>query len=400
MKKKTSRKRHLFLTKNFIMMLVVAVVIVMAISAWFTSNSSADASGIYLVSENPGVDIAPCIKTYNADGTVKTDGPGEFGNGFSIVHGETSPDESEVYNLTLSKDCTGNGENLWVPEFNITKDYDNVRVNGGKEVNTNVAGVAAESQEWSRIQHMLDPTKDAPEYHFIELEFYARTQNDSLKLVASSKLQSETEASGGDLSAAPAQGSPKRSAYGAFNVDGVVGAMRVAILGEACNVVNQEWAQTTGTEGKIISTDCPTASRSGRIKQVLWYPRPDVKLNIPDTPRDVTNWSLTTGLTGGDTFKNSYYMSNGTGMVLVSDDQDAKTKVSSAAPMLGEDVNISDFNDFDQNTVELVETRNQYQKKSEYYLYKYTLRIWIEGTDSEARRAMDGGQFQLTLKFE
>ena len=35
-----------------------------------------------------------------------------------------------------------------------------------------------------------------------------------------------------------------------------------------------------------------------------------------------------------------------------------------------------------------------------YYVTKYTMFIWIEGTDAEARRAMDGGQFDLELNFQ
>lgn len=393
MAKKAGSKRRL-MVKNLIMMLALLAVIIVAIFAWFTSRQSATASGISVVSENPGIDIAPCIKTYDANWNVVTDGPGEFGTGFSIL------DSDDNVNLTLSKDCTGNGENLWVPEFNVTKDYDNVRRNGGKEVNTNVSGMAAKSQEQARIEQLKDSTEDAPEHQYIELEFYARTQNDNLTLAAGSQLLSKTEADGGSLSTVPAVGNAKRSAYGAFNVDGLVGAMRVALLGEACNVVNQSWSQDSGNTGKILSTDCPAANRSERIKQVLWYPRPDVMLSIPETAGDVTNWSLHTGLTTGDTFKNSYYQYNGEGMTLVNPDNDAKTKVSSAAPQLGTSVDISDFGDFTQNKVELVKNKNQYQEKEEYYLYKYTLRIWIEGSDSEARRAMDGGQFQLTLKLE
>lgn len=400
MKEKASRFRHLFLSKNFILMLVMFAVIIIAISAWYTSRQTATASGISVTSRNPGIDIAPCLKTYDNAGNVLTDGPGEFGNSFSIIHGQTSPDGTEVYNLTLSKDCTGDGANLWVPEFNVTKDYDNVRRNGGKEVNTNVSGKEARSQEWSRIKHDLDPTKDAPEYHFIELEFYARTQNEQLTLAPTSQLLSKTEADNGSLSTVPGIGTPKRSTYGAFNVDGLVGAMRVALLGEVCNAVTQTWAQNTATTGSITYTNCPTANRSGRIKQLLWYPRPDVLLHIPETAGDVTNWTLQTGLTSGDTYKNSYYTNDGSTMTLVSNDQDAKTKVSSAAPMMGSPAVISDFGDYEHTKVELVKNRNLYQETDEYYLFKYTLRIWIEGTDSEARRAMDGGEFQLTLNFE
>ena len=34
-----------------------------------------------------------------------------------------------------------------------------------------------------------------------------------------------------------------------------------------------------------------------------------------------------------------------------------------------------------------------------YYVYKYTLNIWIEGEDAEARRSMNNGVFSLELDF-
>ncbi len=37
--------------------------------------------------------------------------------------------------------------------------------------------------------------------------------------------------------------------------------------------------------------------------------------------------------------------------------------------------------------------------KTDYYIYKCTLNIWIEGDDAEARRAMKNGKFQLRLEF-
>lgn len=389
MKIKASRLRYLFFSKNFIMMLVALVAIFVSISAWFTSNQSATASGISIRSKSDGIDIAPCIKTYDANQNVVTDGPGEFGSGF------------EVHDFTFTKDCTGDGETLIVPDFNVTNDYDNVRVNGGKEVNLNVQGKEARSQEYARIEHLRDPSKDAPEYHYIEIEFYVRSSDETVQLSSVSALLSKTEANGGSLSTEPEAGSAKRSAYGSFNVDGLVGAMRVALLGEACNVVNQSWSQDTDTTGKITSTDAPKSDRSPMIKQILWYPRPDVKLYIPDTPNDISTWSLNTGLTSGDTFTNSYYRNIiGGGVELVSPDNDSKTKISSAAPSLGQNVDVSDYGNFERELVDLVVNQNQYQVTEKYYLTKYTVRVWIEGSDSEARRAMDGGQFNLSLTFE
>lgn len=395
MKKKTSRARRLFMTKNFILMLVLLVVIVMAISAWFTSRQTATASGINIETRNgAGIDIAPSIKTYDSNGNVLTDGPGEF---------QTTLTLGSSY--TLVKDCTGDGISLLVPEFNITKDYESVRTHGGKDVNVNQSARNAVSDKYSAKQKELHPDQDAPEYQYIEEDFYARSTNTRLTLNPDSVLLSRTEANGSALSTALNVGDDRISAYGNFNVDGLVGAMRVALIGQPCTAVQQNWVTTTAPAGYVGTT---TATLGSPEKQLLWVPRPDVRLNIPNTHGDVTNWTLSTGVTGGDTYKHSYYVNNGNSLNLVDPDTDDKTVVSSgtdifngvSAKCLGRIVNISDFaSDNQPSLVSLVERSTDTTVRNTYYVTRFTLRIWIEGTDSEARRAMDGGQFKLVLKF-
>lgn len=397
MKKPASQKWRLLFSKNFILMLVMLVVIIMTISAWFTVHKDVSANTMKVEAESTKIDIAPCVKTYDSNYNVVTDGPGEFGPKLTF----SAPDDFGSF----TKDCTGDGTDLIVPDFNVTNDYDNVRRTTGKDVNINVSGKAAVSQEFSRIESLRHPNQDAPEYQYMEFEFYVRSKNETLRLGSESVLMAETELNGNTLSDTLPPGSDKRSAYGNFNVDGLVGAMRVALIGEACNGVDQQWAQNTATEGKVSYTN--VTNKSDPAKQILWYPRPDVRLQIPETAGDITNWSLLTGLSTNSqgTFVNSYYKDNGNGLTLISNDTDSKTYVSpgvsSGIPKLGENRTISDFSsvNYDRERVELTVDKNHYQTKEQYYLAKYTLRVWIEGTDSEARRAMDGGKFSLKLRF-
>lgn len=397
MKKPASRNWRLLFTKNFILMLVMLVVIIMTISAWFTLHKDVSANTMKVEAESTEIDIAPCIKTYDSSYNVLTDGPGEFGPRLEF----SAPDDFGSF----TKDCTGDGVDLIVPDFNVTNDYDNVRRTTGKDVNINVPGKAAVSQEFSRIENLKHPDQDPLEYQYMEFEFYVRSKNETLRLGSESVLKAETEVNGRTLSAALAAGSDKRSAYGDFNVDGLVGSIRVALIGEACNGVTQQWQQDTATTGRVSYTN--VTDKSNPAKQILWYPRPDVKLQIPETAGDITNWSLLTGLTSNTygTFVNSYYMNNGNGLTEVTNDTDSKTVispgVSSGIPKLGDNKPISDFTsvNYDRERVELTVDKNHYQEKEQYYLTKYTLKVWIEGTDSEARRAMDGGKFNLSLKF-
>ena len=391
MKKSTSRMRRLFLTKNFILMLVMLVLIIVAISAWFSFNKTVNANGIVVKSVSTEIDIAPCIKYYDPTYTnIVSDGPGEFG------------DSVTFRDFTLTKDCTGDGNTLIVPEFNVTKDYNSVRLNGGKEVNTNLGAAYAMSNEASRIAKLKNPTADAPEYQYIEFEFYVRSKNKGLLLQSDSQVLSVTEAQGGTLSSAPS--SEKKSAYGNFNVDALVGAIRVSLIGEGCTSVTQNWDGALVTEGERA----PNSLRGNPVKQILWNPRPDIKLHIPTDEDDITNWSILTNQTSGETFTNSYYrtINNNSAVELVKPDNDSKTVTSSATDsngvrMLGDNVNISDFSSYetDPPLINLVVSGNDTSVTDNYYVTKYTMRVWIEGTDTEARRAMDGGQFNITLNF-
>ena len=196
----------------------------------------------------------------------------------------------------------------------------------------------------------------------------------------------------------------KKSAYGDFNVDALVGAMRVSFIAEACNAVTQNWIPENETS-RLDYTNVTV--RSPAVKQLLWVPRPDVKLIIPAEKGNITNWYLSEERSGA-TYQNSYYKNkdDNSGLQFVSNDTDSKTVVSpypvtGQHPTLGANRNLSDFSslqDFERNTVTLPIKDNN-NLTDTYYLTKITMNIWIEGTDSEARRAMDGGEFNLILTF-
>ena len=396
MKTRAKPKRHLFLSKNFITMLVLLVLIIAAISAWFSFTKTVDASNMVVEAVSTEIDIAESIKTYNSNYTeILTDGPGEF------------RDDLEINGITLTKDCTGDGVTLIVPEFNVTNDYESVRKNGGKEVNTNLSPASAKSNMASDLEKLKDPDKDAPEYQYYQYEFYVRCKNPDLMLQADSKLISSTEDNGGLLSTVPQDGDPKRSAYGPFNVDGLVGAIRVSLLGQACTSVNQSWSGTT------LTSTSAALHTGGPVRQLLWVPRPDVHLNVNPNDGDISNWELDTSVSAsqynGETYRHEYYRTtydsnnSAVGVEKVTNDISAviSSNFSGAVPTLGQPVNISNFSTYSTapETIDVTVDKEAPDVKAQYYVTKYTLRVWIEGTDSEARRAMDGGTFSLKLFF-
>ena len=389
MKTHAKPKRHLFLTKNFILMLVLVVLIIMSISAWFSFNKTVDASNMVVKAVSTQIDIAESIKTYNSNYEVQTDGPGEFVSTLNID------------GITLTKDCTGNGMNLIVPEFNVTKDYESVRKNGGKEVNTNLTPATATSSMASDLEKLRHPDQDAPEYQYFQYEFYVRSTNPDLMLNAGTELVSSTEAGGGSLGTVLSTGDPKRSAYGDFNVDGLVGAIRVSLVGQACSSVNQSWS------GNNLTSTSAVLNNGGPVRQLLWIPRPDIHLDVNQNEGDISNWSLSTGVTSsqysGETYRHDYYQQTENGVELVTDNTAVvSSDFTGSVPTLGQSVNISNFSSYSTapGMIDVTVDKSAPTVKAQYYVTKYTLKVWIEGTDSEARRAMDGGTFNLNLYFE
>lgn len=407
MKKTTSPVRRLFLTKNFIMMLVLLVVIVMSVSAWFTFNKTVKANNMTVKAVSTEIDIAKCLKQYDVNGEVTQDGPDEFTDTISFD------------DFTLTKDCTGDGMSLIVPEFNISNDFETLRKTTGKEVNTDHIGADAISNIAAEEYVLAHPNNDPPEYQYIQFEFYARSKNPDLMLNADTRLVTKTETMGKSLSDVTFQYNGvdynKKSAYGNFNVDGLAGAIRVSVLAQPCGSVTQNWVPTSGTAGYLNKSTVDSDARTFALeKQLLWYPRPDVYLKITETTGDISTWELHTGesLTSAEsaiTHKNSYYRRNGTGVQFVENDTDSKTKLSTGTYQgkvsLGQSVSITSFEDSgsqDREMVSLVTDKSNITAATgyaDYYVTKFTVRVWIEGTDTEARRAMDGGAFDLIIEL-
>lgn len=420
MKKNASPKRRLFIAKNLIMLIVIAVTIVLACFSWFTQNTTATANGISVTTKKEGIEIAKCIKGYDDQGTVIRDGPGEFSN--TLVIDSIPP---------LSKDCTGDGDwykttvnnetvdvkTLIVPEFNVSNQSEEVKQKG-KEVNLNAKAQMALSNLDAEDYHRKHPDEDVPEYQYIAVEFYVRSRSQALSVSADSKLLAKTESDGEELQHATytlehidensntTETEPvnKQSMYGDFNVDALVGSIRVSLIAQPADNVTQTWSENVDAETgmyKVQSTNLATLGNP--VKQFLWLPRPDVLLHVGDT---LTDWTISTGVQSGVSYQHNYYKRNDgdTGVVYVNNDTSAiVSTINGGSVNMGQSVNVTENLVHADNTHELsslVVSPSDKTTTDDYYVTKYTMYIWIEGTDAEARRAMDGGQFELELVFQ
>lgn len=431
MDKNTSPNRRLMITKNSILMLVMLVIIFLAIWAWYVNYTEVSAS-MTTISAGDAENIELALPE-------KVNGEDSFPvNNSSWKNTIEFTDTGYLKNLV--KDITSDGEQFAIPNFEAAASLKQ----GRKVIPDDVWEAGLSSKEALTD----DKPNNDDQYNYISLDFYARSKSKDFSVKGSSYLAAGSELgldidSNGNLvegTAKPLKGAnPYRpSTYGAasntseaFSADAIVGAMRVSLTGAPVDSV-------TASGGKSTPN-----LKAAENKRFVWLPRPDLYLLTYD---DSDNWRLITGIyptNGGSTVLNEYaektYCHNFYHGKTVTVDNKTVNKgldktryydntVKSYESETGVSVqNPDNFkvsntkNDNALGTTGHYPTLNQNQaiagdatvnnyvfNKDEntderdltgYYVYKYTLNLWIEGEDAEARRSMDNGLFSLYLEF-
>lgn len=143
-----------------------------------------------------------------------------------------------------------------------------------------------------------------------------------------------------------------KSAYGDFSKDCVVGGMRVSAV--------------TANERKFT-----------------WIPRPDIKLTVDGETLENRTYIVNTNVTGdSETTTHNYIKS-------VASDGKTTTKDNLTENLLTGKI--------EDNTTLVTLSEN---KGDEYQYGEVTFYVWLEGCDTEARRALVGGKFRLRLLLD
>lgn len=446
MKGNTSRDRRLLITKNSILMLVMLVVVFLAIWAWYldpqapvtAENTEIAAAG------TDDIELALPVK-------VQGDNTDYFPKSNTEWKHKIEFNDSG-YLKNLVKDVTSNGEQFVVPNFEAAAGLKQ----GRKVIPDDVWTLGLSSKD--ALTNAI--ANDDDQYNYISLEFYARSKVNSFQVTGGSYLAAGSELgkyvdSNGDI----ADGDPKPlkganpyrpSTYGpaktesnAFSADAIVGAMRVSLQGAPV-------ASLSGSGNTITANYASGVNDSLRF---VWLPRPDVFLNTDD---NADNWSLYTGLKPDDgtayskkTYAHTFYKGN-----YVNDDptgvkkgltkklyydrysndlynystdsdelfkdctksspsifkvtkilkNDSNVGTTGYTPKLNQSQPIAGVSGITgdstaPNNIQFTDPDNPTQPITGYYVYKYTLNIWIEGEDAEARRSMNEGMFSLLLEL-
>ncbi len=342
------RQNTSLIMKAIILLLALIIMVFAGSVAWFTQNPLVNADGLSL----------------QATGSKYFD----MAVGFQSIKNNYNYTMSQyTKNLNLRDVIAADGEH-----YDVLADFSPVDITGD--------GVTLVRPSMTDKNKDIDRTSNtystvSPNKEYICFDMYFRSDEECIVFLdKGSFVKGAVEDRPGDgklIQNSDADG-VRKAKEGNFSKDAVVGAVRIAF-------VNYD----RFFEGDDLE------NRKDEVK-LLWLPRPDIHINSNSTNK---NWTLSTNVQPGqiidrfgasgkfegfpaDTYTHHYYSYG------IADD----------GQRIG-DVNY-DKTVTDTKRLPICEVN---EKIGEYYYGKTQVNLWIEGCDSEARRAVSGGQFQVNF---
>lgn len=387
------QSRHSLMAKGILVLLSLLVLIFIITFAWFTPpEEDNDAHGIS-VKTKAGSDFEYAIgfKTSQTAGDyLVTDFTSLSMQDLDIEHlhvpgkyeedGVTPRNYNLIYDYSPI-DITGDGVTLVRPNM----EYGNWKINFG----TDDYSIAEANTQ------------------YISFDIIVRSKNPAtLSLGPQSYAVGDCETDNNDEdlpdgSLLTGSSAPRQSDYGSFSKDAIVGAVRVAFI-------------DFDNSNEDITADSLTSDlldeKLASQPSLLWVPRPDLYLNNNGHDQDVTGWSLNTGVDSTDTFNLQSAAMNDSAYttyrhqqydIFNNSNNQVVTNIDPYVHVSSEDTSdhcyrFNDTVDLTQLAYPKTETVNN--QSETYYYGKIRVRIWVEGTDTESRRALAGGKFRF--KFD
>lgn len=359
--------RHSLMAKGIMVLLSLIVLIFAFTYSWFAPPSKpVDATGV--------------------DASVKANGDFEYAVGFynSGTAGDYKitefSNQSSTLNLTSlrAKGVNDSGYS----NYNLLHDYRPIDITGdGRTLIRPAMSYGNSAINTTSLDYSI--AKPNEQYISFDLYFRSKSQGISVMLGDDSYAKAGAEVtSGGSMTGANAT---NKSTYGDFSKDAIVGAVRVAFI-------NYDYSdELHNMPGNLEEYQTRTPDYLHNSARFIWLPRPDLHLNANDT---LQNWSLSVNDPAQSADKQHYfynifncqpakvdgYPSSDTAHYHIQEaySNTVTPDVLDAASQAFSDLNI---------------------KFGEYYYTKVNVRIWIEGTDIESRRATSGGQFEVNFEF-
>ena len=406
--------RHSLLAKGLMVLLSLLVLVFAFTYSWFSDpDTPVTASGLSVSTRNTSTDFSYAVGFSTS----------QTGNNY--FHTEFTSNENQdldLENLTIYApgNQTYNGHVI-----NLLHDYTPVDITGDGVTLVRPSMVYG---NWDVNSASDNYSVAEPNVQYISFDLIFRTQvqGTTIKLDAGSYAKGNCESHSGDLKLTDPdvvrdgvnisnfnkkdEKSGAANKYGPFSRDAIVGAVRVAFL---------EYSDDTLSGDEIVEQEQTEFEDEPKL---LWIPRPDLYLdngNHSANSNDLTYDQSTTGWTleqnvsttqnlvskaqinhSYDTYVHQYYniaeyvAGTAAQKGLTTFDGAIASQINSSAPA---NTNKVTFNQ-QQPIVTLSainDVNNDGVPDDGFYYGKVRVRIWIEGTDSESRRALAGGKFSL-----
>ena len=377
--------RHSLLAKGIMVLLSLLVLVFAFTYSWFVPpDHPVNATGLSLSAQDSGVDFDIAIGFSNESTS----------NEYIVTDFQTR--ESGVFDFTqLKKTVNGNEKS-----YNLLRNYDPTDLTGNGSFLIRPAMLSKNSD--------IDIGKNTFEYgtpneQYISFDLIIRSSspNLSVKLDSGSMVLGGVEGNSKNASALivnTATDSNRKSTYGNFSEDAVVGAVRLAFVDYPVSVLSNK----TNIFEKLDTVN--------GTPNFIWIPRSDIFLKA--NTNSTSNWVLYKE--GDSEWNNSSYKAVRPGGSSSDPDdmftyQELSRKhyyygIYETTPYSGGNQNYklfdSDKTVYDLSTAkEIVDVNIPGGEGDSYFYGKCRVNIWIDGCDAEARRAIDKGQFKVVFSL-
>ena len=395
--------RHSLMAKGLLVLLTLLILIFVFTYSWFVDvQKPITATGFSASVETNSTDFHYAVGFANS----------QTGNDYR--HTAFTNAENANLNLEALYDSDGNGP------YNLLYDYNAVDVTGD---GVTLVRPSMEYGNWSvnKASRNYSVAEENKQYVSFDLIFKSTSQHTTIRLDSGSYAKGDCEDHSGDGNLKGAASGNDGSTfnyndlvdktnnnsnkYGRFSRDAIVGAVRVAFLSYEDNdqpgleVLDNETFKTYDPEPVL-----------------LWVPRPDIYLNNNGSDGETHGWTLEDDVLPTDffnlqskamndssytTYRHQYYnifeVGSGETPAVVTYPYAVCSELNTSAGNNDNKVTLGDsFDILPLTHLDDANNNGQYDQ-GEYYYGKIRVRIWLEGTDTEARRALAGGKFSVSF---
>lgn len=387
--------RHSLMAKGILVLLSLLVLIYVFTFSWYVERPKVSVSGI--------------------SGGVESTGDFEYAVGFHtsqtfdeyVITTWTNESSALQFDSLNARKATDQDVPANYSTYNLLYDYTPIDVTGDGATLIRPAMSYGNSQINTTVNDysLADPNV---QYINFDLFFRSATAGVGIKLGDGSFAVGASEIKNGDITdvsngalngtvAASSRYGYNESGYGSFSKDAIVGAIRVAF-------VPYTYEDTTNNISGVNSSNLysDTSIFTSKSASLLWMPRPEIKVNpnVVNGDEQNTGWTLSTNAA------NSTYTLENFGQTIYHNNKHTYYKIFEGADTASNHT-VAEYADTvtptvlaDSNADNTFTSIGNQVKIGDYYYSKVNVRIWVEGTDLESRRAFSGGRFAVNFKFK